>query len=100
MARKERLTNEKLNKLFDSPFSLVNYVIKQTKNRIARGDVRSSNVAIEALNFLDLYGIQSECLERDDREQYASGAGEKRKEQSSGNSRRKDPSLYNWSDVK
>lgn len=100
MARKERLTNEKLNKLFDSPFSLVNYVIKQAKNKIAKGDVRSSNVAIEALNFLDLYGIQSEYAEKDDRERNLSVAGERRKEQGVGISRRKDPSLYNWSDVK
>ena len=100
MARKERLTNEKLNKLFDSPFSLVNYVIKQAKNKIAKGDVRSSYVAIEALNFLDLYGIQSEYAEKDDRERNLSAAGERRKEQGVGISRRKDPTLYNWSDVK
>ncbi|MBQ8498446.1 hypothetical protein [Chlamydia sp.] len=98
MARKDRLTNEKLNKLFDSPFSLVNYVIKQAKNKIAKGDVRSSNVAIEALNFLDLYGVQSEYVEREDRDKPVSG--ERRKDQGLGASRRKDPSLYNWSDVK
>lgn len=46
------LTNEHLNKEFDSPFNLVNFAIKQARNKIARGDLYGSNLVTEVL--LDL----------------------------------------------
>lgn len=46
------LTNEHLNKKFDSPFNLVNFAIKQARNKIARGDLYGSNLVTEVL--LDL----------------------------------------------
>ncbi|EPP35081.1 hypothetical protein CP10139811_0254 [Chlamydia ibidis] len=99
MTNKDRLTNEKLNLLFESPFSLVNYAIKQAKNKIAKGDVRSSNVAIEALNILEREGIQPDVSE-ETFQTTVTTHGEKRREGSSVSGRRKDPSAYTWSDVK
>ncbi|WP_348662802.1 hypothetical protein [Chlamydia vaughanii] len=98
MTNKDRLTNEKLNKLFESPFSLVNYAIKQAKHRIARGDVRSSNAAIEALVLLERDGVQSDFSE--EVIESASAPTNERKREGSSSGRRKDPSAYTWSDVK
>ncbi|AAD18274.1 hypothetical protein CpB0122 [Chlamydia pneumoniae TW-183] len=97
MIKKDRFTNEKLNKLFDSPFSLVNYAIKQAKIKIAKGDVRSSNVAIETLVLLDREGIQPEFTEEI---VVTASPTVERKRSEHTNSRKKDPSAYTWSDVK
>ncbi|AFS21472.1 hypothetical protein [Chlamydia psittaci] len=98
MTNKDRLTNEKLNQLFDSPFNLVNYVIKQAKIRIAKGDVRSSNAAIEALVLLEKEGVQADYIE-EDTEHVSTPTTEKKREGGT-SGRRKDPSAYTWSDVK
>ncbi|SPN73287.1 hypothetical protein C10C_0101 [Chlamydia serpentis] len=97
MNKKDRFTNEKLNKLFDSPFSLVNYAIKQAKIKIAKGDVRSSNVAIETLLLLDRDGIQPDFIEETT---ITVSPPVERKRSEHTNSRKKDPSAYTWSDVK
>lgn len=99
MIIKERLTNEKLNKMFDSPFSLVIYAIKQAKIKMARGDVRTSNVAIEALDLLDREGIQEQPSEEALAEMASARLSEKKKE-GAPSRKRKDPLLYSWSDVK
>lgn len=97
MTHKDRLTNEKLNKFFDNPFSLVNYAIKQAKHRIAKGDVRASNAAIEALILLERDGVQ-ECFSDEVSEVIPVTHDKKREGVSSG--RKKDPSAYVWSDLK
>ncbi|SYX09118.1 hypothetical protein C834K_0670 [Chlamydia poikilotherma] len=98
MSNKDRLTNEKLNQLFESPFSLVNYAIKQAKIRITKGDVRSSNAAIEALVLLERDGVQADFTEEDVENTTAPITERRREGTTSG--RRKDPSAYSWSDVK
>lgn len=50
---KNHLTNENLNKKFDSPFNLVNYAIKLARARIAKGESYSSNVALDILDELE-----------------------------------------------
>lgn len=58
------LTNEHLNKEFDSPFNLVNFAIKQARNKIARGDLYGSNLVTEVLaeleHSLDMKNIDNE----------------------------------------
>lgn len=98
MNNKERLTNEKLNKLFDSPFSLVNYAIKQAKIKMAKGDVRTSNIAIEALELLDREGVQD--LPDDISTLTCVSRHTERKKESSATRKRKDLSSYSWSDLK
>ncbi|WP_213318251.1 hypothetical protein [Chlamydiifrater volucris] len=94
---KGTLTNEKLNKKFESPFVLVNCAIKQAKIRMQRGDVRTSNAAIEILELLgrdDFVLGGEEILENKSNENCSKGI-------STGSSyRKKDPSAYAWSDVK
>ena len=97
MTNKNRLTNEKLNLLFESPFSLVNYAIKQAKNKIAKGDVRSSNVAIETLALLDREGIQEDLIEE---VVISAPIASMEKVRAGTPSRKKDLSAYTWSDVK
>lgn len=92
MTKKDRLTNERLNKLFESPFSLVNYAIRQARVKIAKGDVRSSNVAIEALNVLDQEGLQPELIEEE--------PFSVEKKDHNASERKKNLSSYTWSDVK
>lgn len=98
MNNKERLTNEKLNKLFDSPFSLVNYAIKQAKIKMAKGDVRTSNVAIEALELLDREGVQD--LSEDLSALSCASRHVEKKKEATVSRKRKDLSSYSWSDVK
>ncbi|WP_201457020.1 hypothetical protein [Chlamydia sp. 17-3921] len=97
MTNKNRLTNEKLNLLFESPFSLVNYAIQQAKNKIAKGDVRSSNVVIEILSLLDREGIQEDLMEEIT---CVAPPVSSERSRDSYHSRKKDPSAYTWSDVK
>lgn len=99
MSTKDRLTNEKLNKFFESPFSLVNYAIKQAKHKIARGDVRSANAAIEVLILLERDGIQEDISE-ENLEVAPTSGHERKREGRSTPGIRKDPSAYTWSDVK
>lgn len=96
MTKKNRLTNEKLNKLFESPFNLVNYAIKQAKIKIAKKDVRSSNVAIEALNALYHDGVRPEFADKGT----SIVPPSEKKRDSVSHEKRKDMSNYVWSDVK
>ncbi|EPP37360.1 hypothetical protein [Chlamydia avium] len=100
MSAKDRLTNEKLNKFFESPFSLVNYAIKQARHKIARGDVRSANAAIEVLVFLERDGIQEGVSEENSDTLSAPTHERKREGGRVSSGMRKDPSAYTWSDVK
>ncbi|ANH78906.1 hypothetical protein [Candidatus Chlamydia sanziniae] len=97
MTKQDRFTNEHLNKFFENPFSLVNYAIKQAKIKITKGDVRSSNVAIETLLLLDREDIQIELIE--ETPPSPSPAIEKKRSENS-NTRKKDLSAYSWSNVK
>ncbi|WP_213357601.1 hypothetical protein [Chlamydiifrater phoenicopteri] len=94
---KGTLTNEKLNKKFDSPFVLVNCAIKQAKIRIQRGDVRTSNAAIE---ILELLSRDDFVLGSEDSIENRSGESCGRMTSSGSSYRKKDPSAYTWSDVK
>lgn len=98
MNNKEYLTNERLNKLFDSPFNLVNYAIKQAKIKMAKGDIRTSNVAIEALELLDREGVQD--LSEDVSMLSSASRHTEKKKDASVPYKRKGLSSYSWSDVK
>lgn len=81
------------------PFNLVVYAIKQAKIKMAKGDVRTSNVAIEALELLDREGVQEQPSDEAIAEMASARLAEKKKESTPAR-KRKDPSLYSWSDVK
>jgi len=49
MSLKDTLTNEKLNKRFTNPFSLVNYAISLAKVRLDRGEGLDSNPVNDVL---------------------------------------------------
>lgn len=100
MSTKDRLTNEKLNKFFESPFSLVNYAIQQAKHKIARGDVRSANAAIEVLMLLEKEGIQEGSTSEESKHVVTPPVQEKKREGKISSGMRKDPSAYTWSDMK
>ncbi|MEG0037247.1 MAG: hypothetical protein RSB82_04255 [Victivallaceae bacterium] len=55
------LTNENLNKKFDSPFSLVNHAIKIARSRILKGETYSSNVVIDVLEDLEYDDEEIDC---------------------------------------
>lgn len=69
MSVKQQLTNERLNERFDNPFSLVNYAIKLARDKIARGEIDSSNLANDILELIvsgeDVLEIEEE-RERED----------------------------------
>lgn len=52
MSLKNTLTNEKLNKRFINPFSLVNYAISLAKVRLERGEGLESNPANDVLELI------------------------------------------------
>lgn len=52
MSIKHLLTNEKLNKRFESPFALVNYAIQLAKVQIKRGYDLDTNPANEVLELI------------------------------------------------
>jgi hypothetical protein len=52
MSLKNTLTNEKLNKRFINPFSLVNYAISLAKVRLERGEGLESNLANDVLELI------------------------------------------------
>ncbi|WP_194844006.1 hypothetical protein [Candidatus Clavichlamydia salmonicola] len=49
MGTKKYITNEFLNKKFESPFTLVNHAILQAKAKVSRGETLGSNLAVEVI---------------------------------------------------
>ena len=52
MTNNKPLTNEKLNKRFDNPFTLVNYAIDIAKGLIQRGEERETNTANDVMEMI------------------------------------------------
>ncbi|MEZ5315713.1 MAG: hypothetical protein R3E91_05875 [Chlamydiales bacterium] len=52
MSLKNTLTNETLNRKFNSPFSLVNYAISFAKMRIEKGEGIESNLANDVIELI------------------------------------------------
>lgn len=67
MSLKYSLTNEKLTKRFDNPFSLVNYAIELAKVKVQRGEGIDSNPANDVLEMItkgeDLIEEETEQLD-------------------------------------
>lgn len=94
----EHLTNEWLSRLFENPFTLVNYAIRQARAKIAKGDVRSPNAAVETLELLGRKQASELHHSSEEKEGLESQQSESPQSYSSG--RKKDFSTYSWKDVK
>jgi hypothetical protein len=68
MSLKDTLTNEKLNKRFTNPFSLVNYAISLAKVRLERGEGLDSNPVNDVLETIASNRDMIEDLEEEENE--------------------------------
>lgn len=60
------LTNEKLNKLFDNPFQIVNSAIQVAKRKIGRGEQLTSDPATKILQMIANTGDLNYDIDEDE----------------------------------
>ena len=69
MSLKNSLTNEKLTKRFESPFSLVNYAISIARTKMERGEEADTNLVSDVLETIacgrDVTAEEESASERD-----------------------------------